>query len=222
MGPAHVENVAHLACRTALAYRGVAHINFPVDLQEQPVGERSKRNVPGHTSDVFARSARLPDDGDLRRAAEILERGQEGRHPGRPGRARRDRRAGAGGGAAGGADRQGAARQGGGARRQPVHHRRRSACSARKPSQEALEECDTLLMVGTSFPYIEFLPEARPGAGRADRPRPDAHRPALSGRGRPRRRQPAHAARAAAAARAARRTAASSRRPRRACGSGGS
>jgi pyruvate dehydrogenase (quinone) len=27
MGPAHVENVAHLACRTALAYKGVAHIN---------------------------------------------------------------------------------------------------------------------------------------------------------------------------------------------------
>src|SRR6266850_4286305 len=30
MGPAHVENVTHLACRTALLYRGVAHISFPV------------------------------------------------------------------------------------------------------------------------------------------------------------------------------------------------
>src|SRR5919201_1587662 len=28
MGAAHVENIAHLACRTALAYKGVAHINF--------------------------------------------------------------------------------------------------------------------------------------------------------------------------------------------------
>src|SRR5690349_19009654 len=37
MGPAHVENVTDLACRTALAYRGVAHINFPVDLQEKEV-----------------------------------------------------------------------------------------------------------------------------------------------------------------------------------------
>ena len=35
MGPSHVENVTDLACRTALGYRGVAHINFPVDLQEQ-------------------------------------------------------------------------------------------------------------------------------------------------------------------------------------------
>src|SRR6202034_1644427 len=28
-----------------------------------------------------------------------------------------------------------------------------------EPSQDAIEDCDTLLMVGTSFPYIEFLPE---------------------------------------------------------------
>ena len=27
------------------------------------------------------------------------------------------------------------------------------------PSQDAMEECDTLLMVGSSFPYIEFLPK---------------------------------------------------------------
>src|SRR5215204_2217525 len=42
MGAAHVANVADLACRTALSYRGVAHINFPVDLQEQEAEERSK------------------------------------------------------------------------------------------------------------------------------------------------------------------------------------
>jgi pyruvate dehydrogenase (quinone)/pyruvate oxidase len=34
-----------------------------------------------------------------------------------------------------------------------------------KPSQEALENCDTLLIAGTSFPYIEFYP--KPGAARA-------------------------------------------------------
>lgn len=45
MGASHVANVADLACRTALSYRGVAHINFPVDLQEQSGGERSKRNA---------------------------------------------------------------------------------------------------------------------------------------------------------------------------------
>ena len=33
------------------------------------------------------------------------------------------------------------------------------------PSQEAMEDCDTLLIVGSSFPYIEFLP--KPGQARA-------------------------------------------------------
>src|SRR5688572_24784413 len=37
MGPTHVENVAHLACRTALLRRGVAHITFPVDLQDREI-----------------------------------------------------------------------------------------------------------------------------------------------------------------------------------------
>src|SRR5688572_7650703 len=78
MGPEHVESVAHLACRTAFAYNGVSHITFPVDLQDQPVKKKgSKRNVPGHTSDVFARSARLPDESDLRRAADVLNAGKK-------------------------------------------------------------------------------------------------------------------------------------------------
>jgi pyruvate dehydrogenase (quinone) len=34
-----------------------------------------------------------------------------------------------------------------------------------KASQEALEECDTLLIAGSSFPYIEFYPA--PGKARA-------------------------------------------------------
>ena len=33
-----------------------------------------------------------------------------------------------------------------------------------KPSQTALEECDTLLIAGSSFPYIEFMP--KPGKAR--------------------------------------------------------
>src|SRR5437762_5863228 len=48
MGPAHVENVVELACRTALAHRGVAHVTMPVDMQEMPVDKapRSPRNLP--------------------------------------------------------------------------------------------------------------------------------------------------------------------------------
>src|ERR1051325_6273376 len=79
MGPEHVCNVAHLACRTALSRRGVAHINFPVDTQSMPVknGERSERNVPGHNVDVFARGAGLPAKADLMRAAEVLNKGEK-------------------------------------------------------------------------------------------------------------------------------------------------
>src|SRR3954466_892944 len=79
MGPTHVENVAHLACRTALSRLGVAHLNFPVDLQEAELGdaERSKRNIPGHNVEVFARSAGLPCEADLHRAAEVLNAGNK-------------------------------------------------------------------------------------------------------------------------------------------------
>src|SRR5262244_4007979 len=63
MGPSHVENLTDLACRMALAYHGVGHLTIPVDIQEKEVKQRqrSKRNIPHHTSDVYARSARLAD-----------------------------------------------------------------------------------------------------------------------------------------------------------------
>src|SRR5438128_7375207 len=79
MGPTHVENITDLACRTAMAYHAVSHIAFPVDLQEKEVKERqrSKRNVPHHTSDVYARGARVPDNVDLENAAEILNQGKK-------------------------------------------------------------------------------------------------------------------------------------------------
>src|SRR5215471_12666814 len=70
MGVSHVENLVDLACRTALSYRGVAHITIPTDLQEQELSrkEASKRNRPHHTSDVCGKGLRLPPAEDLRRA----------------------------------------------------------------------------------------------------------------------------------------------------------
>src|SRR3546814_14789548 len=77
MGPNHVENVATLACRTALAYRTVSHITIPVDVQSMPVdrAEASERNVPGPHVEVLARGARLPVEGDGRGA--VWERGSQ-------------------------------------------------------------------------------------------------------------------------------------------------
>src|SRR3954452_15893037 len=63
MGPAHVENVTEMACRTALAYRQPTHISIPVDVQSMPVGkdQRSKRNIAEHVSNRMARSGNLAD-----------------------------------------------------------------------------------------------------------------------------------------------------------------
>jgi hypothetical protein len=51
---------------------------------------------------------------------------------------------------------------------QPLSHapgaRVAPACHS-KPSEEALQSCDTLLIVASSFPYIEHYP--KPGSGRA-------------------------------------------------------
>jgi pyruvate dehydrogenase (quinone) len=165
MGPTHVENAADLACRTALSYRKVAHIAFPVDIQAMEAERKgSQRNVPHHTSDVFARSARLPEEADLRRAAEVLHTGKKIAIL-------------AGRGALGAADELEQVAEKLGA---PIvkallgkavvpddspYTTSQLGILGTRPSQEVLEECDALLMVGTSFPYIEYLP--KPGQARA-------------------------------------------------------
>src|SRR5437867_11163456 len=52
MGARHVRNLVDAACRTALSQRGVAHLTWPIDIQEEEVAEdeRSKKNVPGHSA----------------------------------------------------------------------------------------------------------------------------------------------------------------------------
>ncbi|WP_447980085.1 thiamine pyrophosphate-dependent enzyme [Candidatus Nitrospira bockiana] len=164
MGPSHVENVAHVACRTALSYHGVAHINFPVDLQEHTVDERSKRNLPNRVTDVMGRGAKLPDEGELLHASHILNNGSKVAIL-------------AGRGALGAgpeleqvADKLGApiikALLGKGAVPDDSPYTTGGiGLLGTKPSQEAMEACDTLLLVGTSFPYIEFYP--KPGQARA-------------------------------------------------------
>ena len=163
MGASHVENVADLACRTALSYRGVAHINFPVDLQEQSGGERSKRNIAAHTSHAQGRRARIPLEADVRRAAEILNAGK-----------RVAILCGQGALQATAQLEEVASLLGApiikallGKAAVPDDSPYTTGAIGllgTKPSQEALEECDTILMVGTSFPYIEFLP--KPGQAR--------------------------------------------------------
>ena len=165
MGPAHIENVTHLACRAALAYRGVGHLSVPVDIQEMAAGTpRSPRNVDHHVSDVLGRSAGLPGQEQLRRAAQLLNAGEKvailaGRgalHAGAELEAIADRL---------GAPIAKALLGKAAVPDDSPYTTGPIGLLGTLPSQEAMEECDALLMVGTSFPYIEFLP--RPGQARA-------------------------------------------------------
>ncbi|HYY90287.1 MAG TPA: thiamine pyrophosphate-binding protein, partial [Chloroflexota bacterium] len=76
MGRAHIENSVDLAVRSALAYKGVSHITIPSDLQEQEAGQRSKRNLPHHTSAAPAHSGLIPDERGLEDAAAVLNAGK--------------------------------------------------------------------------------------------------------------------------------------------------
>jgi pyruvate dehydrogenase (quinone) len=166
MSPAHVENVVELACRTALAYRGVAHVTMPVDVQSQPCssGERSERNIPGHVSDLMAVSSQMPTEDQLGRAVEILNSCKKTVIL-------------AGRGALGAGERLTAvaerlaapiAKPLLGKAAIPDDHPYSTGgvgLLGTKPSQDALENCDSLLIAGSSFPYIEFYP--KPGQARA-------------------------------------------------------
>src|SRR5579864_540324 len=165
MGAAHMENVVELACRTALTYHGVAHVTVPVDFQSVPVksATRSERNLPHHVSDMWADSAHVPSDEALQRAAALLNAGKKPVIL-------------AGRGALGARkELEEVAEILGAPIAKPILGK---ACVpdespyctggvgllGTRPSQDALEGCDTLLIVGSSFPYIEFYP--KPGQAR--------------------------------------------------------
>jgi len=160
MGAAHARNVVELACRTALSRRSVSHITIPVDIQDQELknDQRSERNKPEHVSNVWPERVQLPAGNDLQAAAEILNRGK-----------RVVILAGQGALGAGEeleyiADLLGAP---------IVKALLGKSCVpddspyttggigllGTEPSVQAMNDCDTLFIVGSTFPYIEFYPK---------------------------------------------------------------
>ncbi|HTI06485.1 MAG TPA: thiamine pyrophosphate-dependent enzyme [Gemmatimonadales bacterium] len=166
MGAVHARSLVDAACRTALSWGGVAHITCPVDLQDDKIArdERSKKNVAGHTSDLWTPPVTVPPGAELQRAAELLNGGKKTvilAGQGALGAAAELERA---------ADLLGA----------PIVKPLLGKAAVPDdspfttggigllgtlPSELALEECDTLLIVGSSFPYMEFYP--KPGEARA-------------------------------------------------------
>jgi pyruvate dehydrogenase (quinone) len=159
MGTAHVRNVMELACRTALAYKGVAHVTIPVDVQEMTLDKdvRSKRNVARHTSSEFARGSLEPGSADVRKAVDILNAG-------------RNIALLVGQGALGATEEVLKTAE---MLQAPIvkallgkavipddnpYTTGQVGLLGTEASCTAMEECDTLLIVGSGFPYIEYYP----------------------------------------------------------------
>jgi len=160
MGSAHVINVVDEAIKTALAYRTVAHITIPKDIQDWTSSEeeRSSANIPKHSSDTYTGAHPVPREASLQAAAELINKGSRV-----------------------------AILAGRGclhAREEVLELAKTVAGPIIKallgkavvpdksayttggigllgtaPSQDALRECDTLIIAGSSFPYLEFYPK---------------------------------------------------------------
>ncbi len=165
MGPGHVNNIVDEAIKTSLTRRGVSHITIPKDIQDWTSRdeERSKANVPKHSADVYAASRPVPHEELLQAAADLINRGSKV-----------------------------AILAGAGCLKARAEILRLAELTAAPivkpllgkavvpdnspyttggigllgtaPSQEALQECETLVIAGSGFPYMEFYP--KPGQAR--------------------------------------------------------
>ncbi|MDX0019538.1 pyruvate oxidase [Sinorhizobium meliloti] len=162
---AHMENLANLACRSALSKRGVAHLSIANDVQERMAdGGRSRRNRPGHMPSRYFAGKLVPLESDLSRAADLLNAGRKvailaGRGALEAKEALRET-----------AELLGA----------PVAKALLGKAVlpdddplttggigilGTAPSQEIMQQCDTLLIIGSTFPYIEYYPRPNTAAG---------------------------------------------------------
>lgn len=164
-GPQHIVNVLDQAVRVALTKRTVTHITIPKDMQawSRSVDEPSPANIPHHSSDLLADGPLLPSGEQLRRAAEILNAGKKTTIL--VGRGCLDARQ----EITALAERLGApiVKALLGKAVVPDDHPYTTGgigLLGTSPSYEAMKGCDTLLLVGTNFPYLEFYP--KPGQAR--------------------------------------------------------
>jgi pyruvate dehydrogenase (quinone) len=166
MGPAHAKNITDYACRAALSRRGVSHLALPIDYQVADMSQEKRymRNVKGHTSEAFTVPKRIPERSQLEKAARLLQ-----------GKKKIAILVGAG------------AR---GSREEVIQTAERLSAPVVKallgkdvlpddspyttggtgvvgtrPSSDVFENCDAFLIIGSSFPYMEFLPKPGQAVG---------------------------------------------------------
>jgi pyruvate dehydrogenase (quinone) len=157
--PAQARHVVDRAVRIAQAERAITTIVVPNDVQEMPAVASPPR-THGHVySGVgHARSHPMPSDAEFDQAAAVLNAGE-----------RVAMLVGAGALNATGEVIETAERLGAGVAKALLGKAAvpddlpfvtgSIGLLGTRPSYELMQECDTLLMVGTSFPYSEFLPK---------------------------------------------------------------
>ena len=160
MGPAHVIPVVDEAIRTAMSRRGVAHLTIPKDIQEWSMGDahRSPANVENHSGRDYEPVYPIPSRRQLERAAELLNGASKPIMMVVCGALK------AGDEVIAAAETLGAPIVKALLGKAVVPDRHPLTIGGlgllgTAPSQEAMQECDALLLVGTSFPYMEFLPK---------------------------------------------------------------
>lgn len=157
-GAQHVRTGVSLACRTALARRAVAHVAIPVDVQEEELEEDEPSPRHKVEPSINAAGAKLvPATEDVARAAALLQQGRRIAIL-------------AGQGARGAAEALLRTSELLGA---PIakallgkdvvpdvhpHVTGGVGYLGSRASQEVLAACDTLLIVGSGFPYVEYYP----------------------------------------------------------------
>jgi pyruvate dehydrogenase (quinone) len=159
MVPAQIRHLVDRACRIALAERTVTALIIPNDLQEaDAVAQPPHKHGTVHSGPGYQRPRVVPADEDLDRAAEVLNAGskvamligQGALHAGDEVEAVAEA---LGAGVA-------KALLGKAALPDDLPYVTGSiGLLGTKPSWDLMMGCDTLLMVGSSFPYSEFLPE---------------------------------------------------------------
>jgi pyruvate dehydrogenase (quinone)/pyruvate oxidase len=166
MGEAHVIPMVDMAVRSAIGQRGPAHLAFPIDIQsgDAVTGDRSIKNIEGHSAVAGLDGRRLPPSERVEQAARILSNSE------RPVIF-------IGAGARGAGDEVERVAEKLGA---PIVKAMLGkdavpddspyclggyAMVGTRPAQESLKSCDAILIVGSSSPYIEFLPEPGSAAG---------------------------------------------------------
>src|ERR1700733_8924032 len=160
--PAQIPAVVDLAIRTAYARRGVAHITIPNDIQVADAGADPWQHVAPasapKTAAVYLAPPGLPSAQDLQRLADFLNEGEKIPIL-------------AGAGALHARDELLAVAEALGA---PIVKTLPGKAAVpddspyttggigllgTKPSEDLMDEIDTLLMVGTNFPYTKHLPQ---------------------------------------------------------------